>query len=228
MKIFLILLFFISPLRQVENFQFCFLSQQLDIFPDYSNGNFSQKIYYRNGKTYPETKGLNFFDINLNFRIFLNHGYVSRLDPEVRKILVGLPVQSMTLRRFLSHVGDFLKKNIQYQDNDFPQDPVSVLVNGRANCIGYSDLFSTLLNSVGVKNKFVKGFYLKKGKQNKWVPVPHRWIEISLSNGFKYFYDPQYQDFSANYVVIKDGIDFFSIKKFKAYLIKKSKEIINR
>jgi hypothetical protein len=228
MKIVLMLLFFISPLRQVENFQFCFMSQQFGIFPNYSNSNFSQKIFSRNGKTFPETRGLNFFDINLNFRIFLNHEYVASLDPEVRKILAGLPVRSMTLRDFLNHAGDFLKRNIRYHDNDLPQDPVSVLVNRRANCIGYSNLFSTLLKSVGIDNKFVKGFYLKKMKGNNWIPVPHRWIEIRLSNGFKYFYDPQYQDFSANYVVIKEGIDFSSIKKFKVVLIKKSKEIVNR
>jgi len=228
MKIVLMLLFFITPLRQVENFQFCFLSQQSGIFSDYSTSNFSQKIQFRNGKIYPETRGLNFFDINLNFRIFLNHEYVALLDPEVKKILVGLPVHSMTLRDFLNHAGDFLKRNIRYHDNDLPQDPVSVLVNRRANCIGYSNLFSTLLKSVGIKNKFIRGFYLKREKGNNWVPVPHRWIEIKLSNGFKYFYDPQYQDFSANYVVIKDEIDFSIIKKFKVVLIKKTKEIINR
>jgi transglutaminase-like putative cysteine protease len=228
MKILLMVVLFVTPLRQVENFQFCFLSQQAEIFSDYSNSNFSQKIYSRKGKIYPETRGLNFFDINLNFRIFLNHRYVAGLDPEIRKILVDLPVHAMTLRDFLNHVGDFFKRNIRYQDNDLPQDPLSVLVNGRANCIGYSNLFSVLLKSVGIRNRFVKGFYLEKLKRNHWMPVPHRWIEITLSNGFKFFYDPQYQDFSANYVVIKDGIDFSNIKKFKVVLIKTTREIINR
>jgi transglutaminase-like putative cysteine protease len=228
MKIWLMLIFLITPLRQVENIHFCFSSQQHQIFPNYSNSNFSQKIYYRNGKTFSEMKNLNFFDLNLNFRLFLNHDYVQTQDAEVQKVLANLPVDSMTLREFLENVGDFLKKHIRYCDENLPQDTLSVLINRKANCIGYSNLFHTLLKSVGIQNKFVRGFYLKKTNGNTWVPVPHRWIEISLTNGYKYFYDPQYQDFSANYVMVKDEVAMTSIKKFRVLLIKKSMEVINR
>jgi hypothetical protein len=229
MKILLLLMvLIISPLRHVENFQFYLRSDQVDIFPDYSNGNFSQKIIIENGKVFSRTRSLNFFDLDLNFRIFKNHDYIGTLDSEIRELLSILPVSSMTLREFLNHVGEFLKKNIRYQDSDLPQDPVSVIVNKKANCIGYSNLFSTLLKAVGVKNKFVRGFYLKKDGGNTWVPVPHRWVEIFLSNGYQYFYDPQYQDFSANYILVKENTHFTRIKKFKVHLIKKSREIINR
>ncbi|MCK4837123.1 MAG: hypothetical protein KAT17_10805, partial [Candidatus Aminicenantes bacterium] len=142
MKLLLILIFIISPLRQVENFQFCFLSNQYDIFPNYANGNFSQKVHFENGKTFSETRSLNFFDLDLNFRIFKNHDHIRKLDEKVREILENLPVNSMTLREFLSHVGDFLKKNITYCDSDLLQDPVSVMINKKANCIGYSNLFN--------------------------------------------------------------------------------------
>jgi len=59
------------------------------------------------------------------------------------------------------------------------------------------------------------------------IPIPHRWIEILLSNGFKYFYDPQYQNFSSGYIIVKNNVDFKKVKKFKVHLLKKSSEIIN-
>jgi hypothetical protein len=228
MRTVLLLIFIISPLRQVENFQFCLQSNQVDVFPNYINGNFSQKVYTEKGKIFSQTRSLNFFDLDLNFRIFKNQDYIQKLDDEIKVLLENLPLNSMTLREFLNHVGDFLKKNISYSESDSPQDPVSVMIKKKANCIGYSNLFNTLLKAVGIKNKFVKGFYIKKESENNWIPVPHRWIEIFLSNGYKYFYDPQYQDFSANYILIKDNIHFTRIKKFEVNLIKKSREIINR
>lgn len=224
----LLLIFIISPLRHVENFQFCLRSDQVDIFPNYANGNFSQKVHMGKGGIFSRTRSLNFFDLDLNFRIFKNHDHIQNLDNEVKGLLEGLPLDAMTLREFLNHVGDYLKKNIRYCDLDLPQDPVSVMVNKKASCIGYCNLFGTLLKAVGVRNRFVKGFYLKKENNTTWIPVPHRWIEIFLSNGYKYFYDPQYQDFSANYILVKDNIQFPRIKKFEVDLIKKSKEIINR
>lgn len=224
----LAILFFITPLRHVENFQFCLRSNQVDIFPNYANGNFSQKVSLEKGRVFSRTRSLNFFDLDLNFRIFKNHDYIGKLDREIRELLETLPVNSMTLREFLNHLGNYLKKHIKYSDSDFPQDPVSVITNKKANCIGYSKLFNTLLKAVGVKNRFVRGFYLRKEKDNTWIPIPHRWLEIFLSNGFKYFYDPQYQDFSANYILIKDDILFTRIRKFEVHLIKKNREIINR
>jgi hypothetical protein len=59
------------------------------------------------------------------------------------------------------------------------------------------------------------------------IPVPHKWIEIHPGNGVRFFYDPQRQQFSANYMVTKDDVDFKKIKKFKAILIKKSKKVLN-
>jgi hypothetical protein len=59
------------------------------------------------------------------------------------------------------------------------------------------------------------------------IPIPHRWVEIHLANGVKFFYDPQYQRFSANYIATKEDVDFKRVKKFKVYVIKKSKKIVN-
>jgi hypothetical protein len=93
--------------------------------------------------------------------------------------------------------------------------------------VGYSNVFSIFLNSVNIKNRIVKGFYLKKEKGPTLVPVPHRWVEIKLLNGFKFFYDPQYNNFSANYIMVKDEVDFKKVKKFEVIILKRSKEFVN-
>jgi hypothetical protein len=73
----------------------------------------------------------------------------------------------------------------------------------------------------------IKGFYLKKGEKNILIPVPHRWVEIQLSNGLKFFYDPQRQEFSAHYLTTKSDVDFKRVKRFYVYVVNKSKKIIN-
>jgi len=226
-KIILLLVFLVFPLRQVENVQFCFSSQQHDIFLNYSNDNFTQVIYLQEGKLFSKIKSLNFFDINLNFRIILNKNYFNHTNNEIKDIIGNMPISTMTLREYLIQISHFLRKNIEYTDENLPQDPTSVLINNRANCIGYSNIFSIFLNSVNIKNRIVKGFYLEKENGPTLIPIPHRWVEIELLNGFRFFYDPQYNNFSANYIVVKDEVDFKKVKKFEVYMLKKSKEFVN-
>ena len=108
-----------------------------------------------------------------------------------------------------------------------PQDAFAVLLNRKANCVGFANLTAFLLDCVGIKNKFVRGFYLEKGGNRVLIPVPHKWIEIYLSNGVRFFYDPQRQKFSTNYIVTKYDVDFRKVRKFKVLLIEKSKKVLN-
>ena len=90
------------------------------------------------------------------------------------------------------------------------------------------------LDAAGIRNRIVRGFYLKRKKDPEkaatkiLIPIPHRWIEICLSDRVKIFYDPQYQDFSANYLTTRVDINFSEISKFTAKVIKISKGIINK
>jgi hypothetical protein len=84
-----------------------------------------------------------------------------------------------------------------------------------------------MFKAAGIQNKVVKGFYLKSGRKNIMIPIPHQWVEIHLPNNVEFFYDPQYQRFSANYIATRDDVDFKQVKKFKVYVIKKSKNILN-
>ena len=65
-------------------------------------------------------------------------------------------------------------------------------------------------------------------KNNILIPIPHRWVEIYLSKEIKFFYDPQYQRFSFNYLTTRNDIDFKRVRRFKVNIIKKSKKIINQ
>ena len=227
MILWLIGLLLLSPIRQVENVRFRFVSPPQDIFKNYENHNFKQRIFVWKGKIFSEVHNVDFQDLDLHFRIFKNDSYIRTLSDPVRDILNDLPLQTMTLREFIQHVARLMRDKIHYSEEDLPQDAATILLNGKANCVGYSTLFSTLLEAVGINNKYVRGFYLKQDGDKSWIPIPHRWVEVSLVNGRRYFYDPQHHTFSSQYVVVKDDIDFTKVKKFRVYLVKKSKVILN-
>lgn len=229
MKLLLILLLFIIPLREVENVQLSFPApaHQQAIFFDYENDNFSQELNINGEKITADLKSINFIHLNLNFRIFLDKKELAKLDRKTREIVIGLFDNNITLKNYFRRISDFLEKSIEYTEAELPQDEMSVLMNRKANCVGFSNLARFLLNCVGIKNKFAKGFYLMRENGKTIIPVPHKWIEIHLSNGVRFFYDPQRQRFSAYYIVAKDDVDFRKIRKFTAILIKKSKEVLN-
>ena len=221
------LLFFNSTPREIENMKFSFPSKQHEIFLDYANDNFSQKLVYNNNIITAEIISSNFLYLDLNFRIFPNESYMANLNRDIKEIVFDLFGSNQSLKTYLNNISMYLKGNISYSHKDLPQDARSVIMSKKANCVGFSNVVSLFLNSAGIENKFVKGFYLKKQDNNTLIPVPHRWVEIHLPNGLKFFYDPQYQDFSANYITTKDNVNFKQVKRFKVHVIKKSKKIIN-
>lgn len=229
MKSIILLLFFIIPLREVENVKLSFPAHppQQEIFLNYANDSFSQELNLDNERITADIKSINFVHLNLNFRIFPDEKVLGKLYPETKEMVLNLFDNSMTLKHYFKNISFFLEKEIIYSEKELPQDEISVLINRKANCVGYANLASFLLNCVGIKNKFIRGFYLKRENRQTLVPIPHKWIEIHLSNGVRFFYDPQRQRFSANYIVTRDNVDFKKIKKFKVLLIKKSKEILN-
>jgi transglutaminase-like putative cysteine protease len=225
---FLILLFFaISPIREVENVKLSLPTQQHEIFINYSNNNFAQKLNYHNDMLTAEIKSSNYLSLNLNFRVIPNSKYISTLNPKVQAVIAEFFDDSQSLRNYLGHISFFLKKQIRYSEMNLPQDATSVILFKRAKCVGYANVTKVFFDAAGIKSKVVRGFYLKKAKKNTMIPIPHRWVEIHLANGAKFFYDPQYQRFSANYIATKDDVDFKRVRKFKVYVIKKSKKIVN-
>jgi transglutaminase-like putative cysteine protease len=229
MKRLIVLLLLIVPLREVENVRLSFPAaiHYREIFSDYTNDNFSQELSRVDGRFTAEVKSTNFLYLNLNFRIMPDSQMLEKLDPENREAVNNLFANSLTFDRFFKNMSFFLEKEIEYSDDNLPQDEIAVLINRRANCVGYANLTAFLLNCVGVKYRFVRGFYLQNGDGQTLTPIPHKWIEIYLSNGDRFFYDPQRQRFSTNYIMARYDVDFTKIRKFKVLVLEKSKRILN-
>jgi hypothetical protein len=235
MKILLLVFFLVFPLREEVDVQLDIPTLQHEIFFDYSNDNFSQQILQNNGdnRVTAYIKNSNFYALNLNFRVIPDKKYIARLHPQLRDTVAALLENTISFESYFKKVSLFLGDSIAYSELPLPQDPLSVIENKRAECKGYSNLAQVLLDAVSIKNTAVKGFFLRNSDRRKpketniLIPIPHRWIEISLPDGAKFFYDPQHQRFSANYLAVKQDVDFKKVKRFKVNLVKKSKKIIN-
>ncbi len=234
MKILLLLLFFISPLKEVENVIIAFPStarqdiQQHELFFDYKNGNFSQQITWDKNRVIAKITSINYIHLNLdNYRVILDKKKLARFDSKTREFVISLYDGSVTLHHYFKNISTFLEESLEYTEEKLPQDASTVIINRKANCVGYANLAAFLLDCVGIKNKVARGFYLLEENERLFQPIPHQWIEIELADGLRFFYDPQRQRFSSHYIVTRDDIDFRKIKKFKILLVKKSKRILN-
>ncbi|MCP4218787.1 MAG: hypothetical protein GY765_29415, partial [bacterium] len=202
---------------------------------NYSNDNFSQRIYYDNSNSEVNAyiKNSNYFGLEMNFRVRPDKKYIAGLHPELRETVTRLLDGSVSFKAYFENISYFLESDLTYDESPMPQDALSVIQNKKANCIGYSNLVKIMLDAARIKNQVARGFYLKKidkkikKRSAELTPVPHRWLEISLTNGTKFFYDPQHQSFSAHYIATPGNIDFKRVKRFKVNLIKRSKKIIN-
>jgi hypothetical protein len=225
--LFLLFLDIIYPLHEVENIKLSCPTSQSEIFIDYTIDNFSQRISGKNDTITVEIESSDFLEMDLDFRIVPNTKYIEFFNPEVQNVLMNLIDTSLSLKDYLNKVSTYLGRNIRYSEEKLPQDAASVIHNRQASCIGFCNVTQFFLNAASIENHPAKGFYLQKGKKNTLIPIPHRWIEICLSNGQKFFYDPQFQKFSADYITTRENVDFKRIKKFTVYVIEKSKKIIN-
>ena len=227
MHILIFLLFVLYPVQEVENVKLTFPSSQYEIFINYANDNFSQQLTLQNDMITADIKNANYLDLNLEFRVIPNRAYIDSLNPNVRELILDLFDGSESLKNYLTNVSIFLAGHISYSDQELPQDAAAVFFSRKANCVGYSNVVRVLLDAAGIKNETVKGFYLRKEKGNLLIPVPHRWVEITLEDNTKFFYDPQHQGFAVNYILTRGDVDFKQVKKFKVYMIDQSKKILN-
>lgn len=227
--LFLLLMPSYSSLQEVEDVKLVFPAQQQDIFMDYNNENFTQKITVHQNEIYAEIVCSNYLSLNLDFRVVRNEKKLADVHGEMLEVIQNLFGRDQTVKTYLTNISYFLKENIRYSDAPLAQDAESVLLNKKASCVGYSNLVKMFLDCAGIPNQIVRGFYLQRNQTNtdEMLPVPHRWVEIELPNTVKFFYDPQYQKFSVNYIATRSDTDFKRIKKFKVYLVNKSKKIIN-
>jgi hypothetical protein len=216
-----------TAIIHVENYQFSIQTETRNIFSEYHNSTFTQKYLIENDLVKIFVHHINYFEINLNFRVFLNQQRLQEFPPDMQMLLKTLFADSQTFKSYFINLSAFLSKKVTYSESAQNHDPLSVLRNKTANCLGLSSTAEFLLDIVNIKSSPVRGFYLKKISKNKFEPIPHRWIEIHLPNKQSFFYDPQYQQFSPFYLLVKDDTDFKKIKKFLVNLDKKTKSILN-
>ncbi len=227
MKLIFLILLLVLPSREVDIVKLEFKTPHTYIFENYENGNFIQKVNSSGGVIHITLENSDFLNLNLNHRVVIDKLYYAGTKKYVKNLISKLHDENMTLKTFLNNISFYLKDNIKYWENSPFKDADEVVIFKRANCIGFSSLVREILNSVGIKNRYVKGFYLGSRKNGIFDPIPHRWLELYLPSGASFFYDAQYQSFTANYIVVDDHIDFRTIKRFEVKIVNKMRKLIN-
>ncbi|MEN8222953.1 MAG: transglutaminase domain-containing protein [Acidobacteriota bacterium] len=227
MKFILIFLLLFSPARHVEQIDVKIVTEQNSIFPDLENDNFKQNVSTYGKIVNIMIENSNYLDLNLNHRLFINTAALNSSDKYIKQVFHELYNENISLRIFLQNISFYLRDNIKYWGDSPFKTPEDVIIYKKTNCIGYSALVKELLAIVDIRTNFVSGFYLKKTKKNSYDPVPHRWLELFIPGSASFYFDPQYQGFKANYIVVSPGHDFRTIKKFKINFLHREKKFIN-
>lgn len=220
-----ILIYLLFSVVQVNHIKLTVPTNQPDIFTNYSNQNFTQRVFTGESQVMVDVKNFNYTYEFLNDRIIPNFTFIQKLHPDIQELIEKLLRNSGDLKDYFDRISDYMKDEIQYHDNGYPQDPASVISSGKANCIGYSNLTSTLLHAAGVRNKIIKGFFLKRNGDQYFHPEPHRWVEVRISKTIRFFFDPQYQNFSEHYIVVKDDVNFTKIRRFEIKIIENTTKL---
>lgn len=226
-RLLLLLLAVIAPLRQEMRVEALLHSRQAAVFPAYCNGNFRQSVERQGENLRIRIHSVVFSTLDLQYRLHADEARLARLPVEVQQAVRPLLARSRDLADFITAVGEFLQGSVGYSDEDTPQDAVSVLRQKKAHCVGYSELVSAFLTAAGVKHRQVRGFFLKEAADGRLEPVSHRWLEIEAGERFRFFYDPQYRNFTSMYVVIEPGVPFQHIEKFQGVLLDKHTQIVD-
>ncbi len=217
MKILLCLLAVLPALRQVDYARFELDSLPQAVLTRYRNDNFLQRLDVVSGVPQASTRSLNFLQLDLNFRVAFVPG--AGIDPAVRRMADQFLESSLTLKQYLMRVRDYLHSNIRYSAAAGDQSPAAVLKRGSADCVGLTRLVSGWLDAVGVSHREISGFYFRRDDAGLWQPQPHRWLEIRLPDGFAFFFDPQHRMFSPHYLVVRPGVDFRRVRRFRVLRI---------
>jgi hypothetical protein len=231
MKFLLILLTILSPLQKQTIMQISLdnpCEEQKVFIKDYHNQNFSQSIEFTDDQMRVVIKNIDFLQLNLNFAIKRDNSFINQQTEEVQETIRLLLKGCLFTGDYLKKISTFLRDNIQYSESNSDQSPASILISRKADCVGYSKLSKILFRAVRIKCQIVQGFFLDTTvKKNFLSPRSHLWIEIFLKDNFSIFYDPQYQNFSPNYIRVDNQVNFTEIKKFKVKVIDKQIKVKN-
>ncbi|MFA6530851.1 MAG: transglutaminase domain-containing protein [Candidatus Micrarchaeia archaeon] len=89
-----------------------------------------------------------------------------------------------TIRNLVDWTNNYVEYDISYFGENKPAE--FVFVNKKGVCVEYSHLLISLLNALGIENRYVAG-YVYNGE---WQP--HAWVEVKLKNGSWLPLDPTF------------------------------------
>lgn len=225
MKVLLCLLALLPSLRQVDYARFQLNSFPEEVLDRYENANFVQLVRSRPGGLEARTRSLNFLQLDLNYRVHIHDD--AAVNPSVRRMARQFLASSVTLKQYLTRIRDYLISNVEYSPRETDQSPAAVLERGTADCVGMTSLVGAWLDTVGVEHRGVSGFYFQRDAGGEWTPQPHRWLEIRLPDGFAFFFDPQFHMFSPRYLVVRPGVDFRRVRRFRVMKMKLQTKLEN-
>lgn len=215
-----------APVRQETSIEVFVTCQTPEIFSDYRNTNFKQEIRPGRGGLNIKIKSRTLSLQNLNHVIRHDERYIAAQGPAVVRVFSQVRQNALSLADYLKNISFFLKNQVEYTEADLPQEAEAVLAQGKAHCIGFTNVAQALLACIGIVSRPVNGFYLRENRE-RVEPVPHRWLEIDLPGERRVFYDPQYQDFSSRYLVTNLGFPLDRIERFAGVIVKKNKKILD-
>jgi len=228
LKALLLLLTLLLPLRQEVELDLLIPQGAAALFTDYANANFQQRVERTPAGDRIRVRGHTHFRLEQQTPLHPDQWFLSRQPAEVRAVARRLLARCTDLGSYLDEIRGFLHRTIAYSDESLPQDPASVMRNRRAHCVGFANLVETLLRAAGVNCHPVRGFYLSAGEGGRIAPTSHRWLEIEARPGVRFFFDPQYQNFSSRYLLLTGDTPFERIERFSLRLLDKEVQWIDQ
>lgn len=228
MKALLLLLTLLLPLRQEVELDLLIPQEAAALFTDYANANFRQQVEHTPAGNRIRVRGHTHFRLELRTPLRPDPWVLARQPREVQAVARRLLARCVDLGSFLDEMRSFLHRTIAYSDKPLPQDPASVMRNRRAHCVGFANLTLALLRTAGVNCRPVRGFYLSQEEGGRIAPTSHRWLEIEVRPGVRFFFDPQYQNFSSRYLLLAGDTPFERIERFSLRLLDKDVQWIDQ
>lgn len=228
MILFTVLSLLFSPVHHETHLQISFPNHRHLNLADYRNRNFSQKVEYRGQHYHVFIRSTDTGQMPLRIQMHRDTRYIDGLSPALQRVVAALLRDTRYIDQYLEKVSTLLGDRITYSEREQPQDADSVLLRKNANCVGYARLCQVLLEAVKIRSRMVEGFYLNSSpRPDILIPQSHLWLEIFVEAEMSVFYDPQYQNFTENYILLHDETDFTRIRKFEVKILKKTSKLIN-
>lgn len=224
MKLLLLLLMLAFPFRQEVELDLLVPGSRDSIFSQYQNLNFQQKTTLTSEGLLIRTNYRQLPARALAVSLRLNREYLAELPPELRTTVSGLTTGIGDFSALLEKLAVFFSGKMEYSQEDLPQDAFTVAATRRGHCLGFSNLTMVVLEAFSLEANLVKGLYLEE-RERDLEPVPHVWLEVDLPGVGSLFFDPQYQVFSQQYLLVEHGIRLDETEKFPIKLLRRGRRL---